>query len=232
MKSIIAQLQFDIKFNTTEALIAKLLFMFFLPIAKNSNFLLKIDFFSKKPISSQNEFHLILTSSLGVRACFVQKRNISISNFWKYLYYLKKWTFLKIFRKNSTFSIDFQLNSIEMLLFSKYFQNVSSFFSRKKSTINFLQDEKVFFVLVLFNDLVYTSTIQKIRLEHPQCLQSNPSSVERCERQLCFFWAKNLDIPWFPCLSLVELFMYSKRRVYGILLFVRAFVRKYKVVLR
>ena len=37
------------------------------------------------------------------------------------------------------------------------------FFSRKKSTINFLQDEKVFFVLVLFNDLVYTSTHSAFR---------------------------------------------------------------------
>ena len=61
------------------------------------------------------------------------------------------------------------------------------FCREKKSNITFLQDETVFFVLVLFNDLVYTSTIQKIWLEHSQRLQSNPSSVERRERQLCSF---------------------------------------------
>ena len=39
--------------------------------------------------------------------------------------------------------------------------------------IIFLQDEKIFFILICFSVLVCTSSIQKIHLEHPQCLQSD-----------------------------------------------------------
>ena len=47
----------------------------------------------------------------------------------------------------------------------------------------FLEDEKIFFLLCFFMILVCTSSLQKMYLEHPQCLQSDAKQ----QQKMCIF---------------------------------------------
>ena len=69
-----------------------------------------------------------------------------------------------------TFSIFENSDFSDFFLKILIFENFENFEILK---INFLQDEKIFFIRIFFIVLVYSSAIPNIHLEHPRCFQDD-----------------------------------------------------------